>query len=127
MKSNVYISDLHFEHIAWNSELSFQKDELKIFRNRLEEVVSRWTKKEVLIQVEHFQNNFLRHNEVIDMLKHNINGHENELADFAEDHPVAVDRVHFKDHSKLRDSFETQRKLYAELKTDFLRFLTVAM
>lgn len=127
MKNKVYISDLHFEHIAWNSELSFQKDELKIFENRLEEVASRWTKKEVLIQVEHFQNNFIRHNEVIDTLKHNINSHEKELADFAEDHPVAVDHAHFKDHTSLRDEVETQRKLYEALKTDFLRFLTQTM
>lgn len=127
MKDKIYLSDLHFEHISWNSELAFQKDELKIFKNRLEEVASRWTKKEVMIQVEHFQNNFLRHNEVIDTLKHKVNAHEKELVDFAKEHPIALDHVHFKDHTSFRDEIETQRKLYAELKTEFLRFLTETM
>lgn len=127
MKDKIYMSDLHFEHLTWNSELSFQKDELKVFQNRLEEVTARWTKNEVLVQVEHFQNNFLRHNEVIDTLTHQINGHEKELAEYAAEHPVAVDHVHFSDHSKLREDVETQRKLYADLKTEFLRFLTETM
>ena len=52
------MSDLHFEHTAWNGELSFEKDELKIFQNRLEEVASRWTTKEVMFKVEQFKNNF---------------------------------------------------------------------
>tara|TARA_B110000503_G_scaffold136286_1_gene218352 strand:+ start:932 stop:1123 length:192 start_codon:yes stop_codon:yes gene_type:complete len=58
MKNKVYMSDLHFEHTAWNGELSFEKDELKIFQNRLEEVASRWTTKEVMFKVEQFKNNF---------------------------------------------------------------------
>ncbi len=41
MKNTIYMSDLHFEHTTWNSELSFEKDELKIFQHRLEEVASR--------------------------------------------------------------------------------------
>tara|TARA_R110002049_G_scaffold165631_1_gene331539 strand:- start:672 stop:1055 length:384 start_codon:yes stop_codon:yes gene_type:complete len=127
MKDKVYMSDLHFEHVAWNSELSFQKDELKIFQNRLEEVTSRWTKNEVMKEVEHFQNNFIRQNEVVDTLKHDINIHEEHLVKFDKEHPIASDHVHFNDHSELRDEVETQRKLYTNLKTDFLRFLTKTM
>ncbi|WP_452598326.1 hypothetical protein [Pontimicrobium sp. MEBiC01747] len=127
MKNKIYISDLHFEHTAWKSELSFQKDELKIFQNRLEEVASRWTKKEVMVQVEHFQNNFLRHNEVVDTLLHKINIHEDELSTFAKEHPIALDHIHFNDHKAFRDEIETQRKIFSELKTEFLRFLTETM
>lgn len=121
------MSDLHFEHTTWNSELSFEKDELKIFQHRLEEVASRWTTKEVMVKVEHSQNNFLRHNEVIDTLKQDINGHEQELGKFVEEHPVASYRVHFKNHTAFRDKVETQRKLHTELKTEYLRFLTESM
>lgn len=127
MKTKIYISDLHFEHKAWSSELSFQKDELKIFRNRLEEVASRWTVKDVMKQVEHFQNNLIRHNEVVDTLVHDVNAHEHELSRFAKENPVAIDHVHFKDHAKLRGEVETQRKLYGELKSEFMRFLTETM
>ena len=38
----IYNSDLHFEHERWRSELRFWKDELRSFRNRLEELVLRW-------------------------------------------------------------------------------------
>ncbi len=49
---------------------------------------------------------------------------EKELAEYAAENPVAVDHVHFSDHSTLREDVETQRKLYTNLKTEFLRFLT---
>ena len=93
----------------------------------MEEVASRWTTNEVMVKVEHLQNNFLRHNEVIDTLRHDINSHEHELVKFVEEHHIALDHVHFKDHTAFRDKVETQRKLYAELKTEFLRFLTETM
>ncbi len=127
MKTKIYISDLHFEHAAWISELSFQKDELRIFQRRLEDVASKWTSKSVMKKVEYFQNNFIRHNEVIDILSHDINGHENKLSCFAKEHPIAINHVHFDDHSTLRSDIETQRKIYLELKTAFLRYLTETM
>ena len=62
METNViFNSDLHFEHNLWRAELLFWEDELKSFNNRLSELVKRWTDKEVLAQLEHFQNQFVLH------------------------------------------------------------------
>ena len=61
MKEVVYNSDLHFEHKQWNSELAFWEDELKTFKNRLSELVTRWTDNEELAQLEHYQNEFILH------------------------------------------------------------------
>ena len=47
-KQVLFNSDLHLEHVQWNRELSFWEDELKSFNKRLEELVVRWTDKEVL-------------------------------------------------------------------------------
>ena len=47
-KKPVYISDLHFEHRLWLSELAFWQDEIGTFKHRLEEVVTRITDKDVL-------------------------------------------------------------------------------
>lgn len=127
MKKVHYISDLHFEHVNWNNELAFQRDELKTFQNRLEEIAPRYTSKEVLSRVEQFQNKFIRHNEVIDTLMHDVNAHETTLSDFAKEHPIAVDHVHFEDHSKIREDVETQFEIYKTLKKSFLRFLTETM
>ena len=126
-KKAIYIDDLHFEHKLWKSQLEFQRDELKIFTHRLEEVVVRWTDKVVLSKVEHFQNVFIRHNEVIDTMIHDINGHEHELSARAEANPVAIDHVHFDDHTAFRDRIEGQMKIYADMKKEYLRFLTEAM
>ncbi len=64
-KEVIFDSNLHFEHKRWRSELDFWEDELKFFNNRLNELVTRWTKKEVLKQLEHYQNEFILHGGVI--------------------------------------------------------------
>lgn len=123
MKKHVYMSDLHFDHKMWDNQLKFQKEELQFFKNRLEEVVSRWTDKDVLKKVEHFQNMFVNHNNKIDELLHDVKIHEGDLVDRTKENPVAIDHVHFDDHTGQRDKVETQWKLYNEMKADYLRFL----
>ena len=54
-----HIDELHFEHRIWTNNMKFYRDELKIFENRLEELVTRNTKLEVTAQIEHFQNQFI--------------------------------------------------------------------
>ena len=119
---HVYITDLHFEHKLWKSQLEFQRGELVSFNKRLEEVVVRWTDKDILSNVEKYQNNFIIHNDVLDRLLHDIGIQENKLTN-----PVAIDHVHFDDHSEMRKAIETQLSIYDQLKKDFMRFLTVAM
>jgi hypothetical protein len=126
-KKPIYMSDLHYEHKLWKRQIDFQIDELEIFKHRLEEVVTRWTDTEILAQVEHFQNTFIRYKEVLDTQLHDINLHHEELVKFVHDHPVASDHVHFQDHAKLRDSVETQLEMFYSTKKEFMRFLTEAM
>lgn len=127
MKKKIHISDLHFEHMHWLSSLLFEKDELISFQNRLEEVAPRWTEQDVLAHVEQYQNKFIRHNEVLDTLIHDIRAKEKELAVRAKENPTAINHVHFDDHTTLRDRVEMQQKIYRELKTTFVRFLTTTM
>ncbi len=127
MNNKVYMSDLHFDHKLWKRQLDFQKDELSFFTNRLEEVVSRWTDKDILKQVEHFQNVFIINSNVIDELLHGINAHEDKLVERTKENPVAIDHVKFNDHVEHRDKVETQNKMYTNLKVEFLSFLNKAM
>ena len=126
-KKAIYINDLHFEHKQWMSELEFQRGELKSFIKRLEEVVVRWTDKEILRQVEHFQNQFILHDEVIDTLVHDINLEEEKLSTFAASHPVEIDHVHFEDHGGMRERNEDQSRIFTNLRKEYMRFLTTAM
>ena len=118
---HIYLEDLHFEHVLWKRRLMFEKDELKTYQNRLEEVSPRWTDSEVKKQVEHFENVFRIHNNKLDELLHEINTKEKEISLQAKDNPIAIDHVYFD------DQVETQLSLYGELKVEFLKFLRQAM
>jgi hypothetical protein len=121
-QQGVYLSDLHFEHKLWDKSSDFYKDEIKVYENRLEELVNRYTDKEMLSQIEHFQNQFVRQKEILDEIKHEVNKHEHALSDFAEERPIAVDHVKFRDHGKLREKVQDFEKIYSELKQDFQKF-----
>lgn len=123
----VYISDLHFEHVHWRSELLFWEEQIHSYIKRLEEVVVRWTNNNIRAQVEHFQNQFILHNDVIDYLKKDVKKHEKHIAEYAQLHPIAINHIHFEDHVHLRDRMDTQRVIYTELKNKYFRFLSQAM
>ena len=106
-----------------NNQLTFFKQELTIFKERLGEVVDRNTAQEVLSQAEHFQNNFILQEEQVDKILHEIKMHENELVQYAKDHPVAVEHTYFENHGDLEEKMDSFKKLYAELKEDFHRYV----
>jgi hypothetical protein len=117
------IGELHEEHVEWTSTLSFAKDELSVFERRLAEVTERNTKPEVLAQVEHFQNQFIRQHEVIDELRHAVNEHEQFLRKEATERPDTITHRRFGDHAVLRDQMATFEKLLKELKDEFQLWL----
>ena len=127
MNKKIYMSDLHFEHKVWKSQMEFQKSELDFFVKRLSEVANRWTDKDVLKQVEHLQNVFKIQNNQLDELLHDIHVHEDELVDRTLENPVAIDHVHFEDHTKQREQIETQNKIFADLKAEYMDFLRESM
>ncbi|MCF4101390.1 hypothetical protein L1I30_06915 [Gillisia sp. M10.2A] len=128
METQVFFnSDLHFEHVQWQRELLFWEDELKSFKNKLEELATRWTDKSVLAQLEQFQNKFIRHGEVIDELQHEINVHETNMAEHSIKNEEVLDYSLLKNHINFRSKIETQRSIYQDLKKDLFRFLSKYM
>ena len=126
-KQVIHNSDLHFEHKLWQSELAFWEDELKSFNNRLSELVTRWTDKKVLLQLEHYQNQFILHGTVIDKLQEDINMHEvNMTAHYIKGEDV-LNHSFVKKHIEFRNLMETQRQIYNDLKKEFFRFLSKYM
>jgi hypothetical protein len=120
---HVYMKDLHFELKVWLNELKFFKEELGFFDKRLMDVAQKNTEKEMLRELEHFQNQFIRQNEVIDETRHDVKQAENTLEQFAHEHPIASDHVYFSDHVNLRENMNTFRDIYTDLKKEYLRFL----
>ena len=126
-EKKVHLNELHFELNLWLNEFKFYKDEIMIFTHRLEDIVSRNTGIEVMKEVEHFQNQYIRQTEVIDELRHEVKQHENMLEAEVKKNPVAVDHRLFEDHTDLRDQVDQFKKIYNELKGEFMRFLSERM
>ncbi len=123
----IFNSDLHFEHKLWRAELLFWEDELKSFNNRLSELVSRWSDKEVLAQLEHFQNQFILHGEHIATFQNEINHHETDIAEHSKKAEEVLDQLLVKNHIETRNRIEIERNLYNSLKKEFFRFLSKYM
>lgn len=123
----LYNEDLHFEHKQWQSELAFWEDELESFKNRLSDLIQRWTNKEVLIQLEHYQNEFILHEGIIDKLQETIEKHEIRIAGQLISGHDSLDTALTKKHLEFRNQMETQRQIYADLKKEFFHFLSKYM
>lgn len=123
MSDQKYISELHNDHKVWLSELTLSQDQIKSFSTRLGEVATANTATDVLAQVEHFQNSFIRHNEVIDGLFHDIRKSESELAATVSANNVATEHKKVADDEALRDRMVSFQKIFGELKTEFTGFL----
>lgn len=120
----IYNSDLHFEHERWRSELFFWKDEMKSFTHRLEELVRRWTDKDMLAQLEHFQNEFILHEGRINGFLEGIESHEHRIAGQSMAGDDSMDRSMVQRHLELREEMGTQREIFHNLKKEFFKFLT---
>lgn len=122
--SRKHIDELHFENKLSLNQLEFYKQEIGIFKHRLEELVARNTKTEVTSGIEQFQNQFIRQLEVNDELRHKINLHEQEIIEYAKNNPVAIDHVLFDANDALAGEVERYTQLYNEMKSNFYRFIS---
>jgi hypothetical protein len=127
MEQKKHVQDLHQLYTGWLKDLAFYKDELGTFVKRLEEVAALNNKKEILAQVEHFQNQFIRQNELIDLMKHDFNEKEKGLVSNVLSNPVASDRVIYQEPKELIDTFETFERIYRDLKIEFESFLSKSL
>ena len=114
------ISTKHFEHKVWLNELNFYADELKIYEHQLEELVGKGIR-EMLPKLEQFQNQFIRQKEVLDELRHDIKAHEHSLVVALKKDEELSYASHIS-HEDYRENVEVFKKIYSELKNEFLQF-----
>ena len=121
----VSLQQFHLEHELWLNELSFYRDELKTLDKFLLKVASANTGIEVMKHVEHFQNQFIREKEVLDELSHEIREEKDLVFNRVKELSAeALEHEKFDDHAALRDKMDTYKKIYSELKSDFMKFLS---
>jgi hypothetical protein len=120
----IFNPDLHFEHETWSRELDFWQDELESFQNRLNELIMRYTDKDMFVQVEKFQNQLTIHEEFINSIKNQIQMHESNMADHYKKNEDSMNRNMVKKHLEIRDRIEYQRGIINEMKKNLFSFLT---
>lgn len=119
----VALEYFHADHLRWRNELAFAKQEISIFTRRLEEVVVSTTDKETLAEVEHFQNQFIRENEVIDELQHAVGLEEKLISNLAQAEATKVAQFDMTKHLELANEMVMFSRLYADLRFSFNKFL----
>lgn len=124
MKNNKkYLSDLHNDHKSWSALLDFATEELQIFNKRLQEVAVANTQSEVLVRVEHFENQFVIQRQNISDLRHEINRKEKEIAAMIAANNVATEHKTKEDETELRESMNSFLENFSDLKDEFVRFV----
>lgn len=123
MEAQQHITVLHRDIESWKMDVDFVRNDVKILRERLVEITSKNSSREVMIQVEHFQNLFLRQHEVADELYHDLKQANRGLKMAVEQVPANYGADMEEEHAVLRDRVEIFNKLFRELKNEFNHFL----
>ena len=109
---------LYTEHNLWLKNLDQLKAGCKDLQGRLELLITKFKKPELLARIEQFQNRFIRQREVIDELRHEIKQHENHL-----EQNNFPSHILLLEHNELREKYSRFYDLFIELERDFDEFL----
>src|SRR5438093_227049 len=121
------ISQIQFYHRElqdWDKSLKFYEEEMQVFNDRLQEVVTKYTHREVLIEVEHFQNQFILQKEQFDLLQHDIHRQETKMAVSIPGESRAINQPVLENQHFLRNKVELAEKIFIDTKHGFYQFLS---
>jgi hypothetical protein len=118
-----YSNDLRYDHHIWENELNFYKQELCIFEDRLEDMLKRKPSRELLREMEKYQNQFIRQKEVVDEINHKIHLYDDELKGIPAEITLPNEANEISKHKKLEGEIRIARKLYFELRENFNQYL----
>jgi len=116
----LFLSDLNFNLEVWKRELKFQESEMDYFEEKLEHVAMRNLGKDVMIQLEGFQNKIIREREVMGNLRHRLRMKKREIAQakFQNNAEVKFPEKQI----LLKDEMKTFVKMHYDLKEDMMDF-----
>ena len=114
-----------FQHEAgtWKRVLDFMQEENIHLKNRLSDVLKESFNKKMLDDVEVFQNNFIKADELIILLKNELNGIEKSLLTkfFV---PEELNRAIEISIKKMRINIDTAEKHFTKMNNDFNNYLS---
>lgn len=121
------MSQINIKHIKnLNNDclrgIEFYKQELAILQERLEEITSDNTAKQVLEKVEHFQNQFLIHGNYLDELKHQIHANDKSIeAELLRTGALVAENI-AAEHKQIHEQYLNEERIFNELRHEFNRF-----
>ena len=121
--SEYFSNDLRYDHNIWENELNFYKKELGIFETRLVEMLKRKPSRELLRELEQYQNQFIRQKQVVDNVNHKIHLYDDELKGIPAEIMLTLDSSEISKHRELEGDIKITRKLYFELRDRFSSYL----
>lgn len=110
------------EHVRWIEYIDHRKGDLREMQKRMAELLPAYSTTRLAPRIEQFQNRFIRQAEVIDILRHNIKAHENDIERMTR---LGLDYLQLRvanDHSALKSEFKRFVELFVELEQDFNEF-----
>jgi ABC-type phosphate transport system auxiliary subunit len=119
------VAQLSKECNAWRETLRSYKDEFGRFKNRLQDLAGRQTQRDVLLEVEHLDNQF--HIQLINIhdLKQSIKIHQRQIdAGMAANNGTVTDEI-LAHHENLFDDYQQLENTLQELRQEFSHFSTV--
>jgi hypothetical protein len=123
MESTISIEQFREELQSWKHELSSIKEEVRYFEKHLEQLATKHLPKELLAEVEHFQNLFICQKEVIDKLRHDLPDSQHKQENiFHSLRQTNEDSNWESSNEGLDGRMDTFRRIYIEIKQDFHRF-----
>ena len=122
MMPGIRPKQLQYESETWKRLLSFMMDENVYLKNRLSEILKNSFDRNLLEEIENFQNRFIKEDSWIGLLRHDVVEFDKLLErDISEDGQVAPEinsRL-----NKLRNNIINADKEFDRLKTEFNSYL----
>lgn len=124
----VSITHMSNAHSDWLRGLDFYKQELNILKNRLTEIAGKNTDKDVMRDVEHFENQFEIQAENIHKLKHDIKYNVKMAGREALNSGAGyIDGFLLDQHFYLGERYETEERTVNDLRQSFNQFASAYM
>ena len=121
--SNLKLKQFRHETSTWKRMLDFMQEENIHLKNRLSDVLKESFNKKMLDDVEIFQNNFIKADELIILLKNELAGIEKSLLTkfFV---PEEMNRAIEIPIKKMRIKIDTAEKHFTKMNNDFNNYLS---
>jgi hypothetical protein len=123
MHTKEQLMEMKSEHDEWQNKIRFYRDEIKQFNHHLGKVAQPGAPRELMASVEHFQNQFIRQSEVLDIIRHEFKQHENLIESLESDKQTEPNEGIQKIHSVQREKLDQFEKIFHELRGEFNIFL----